>query len=69
MPPRIIILAVTTVLAGCTTFDPGRDHVAIEKLLADKQLRQRLSAISARLQQRPGTAIAADLIERLTTHR
>jgi outer membrane protein, heavy metal efflux system len=36
MPPRIIILAVTTVLAGCTTFDPGRDHVAIEKLLADR---------------------------------
>jgi UDP:flavonoid glycosyltransferase YjiC (YdhE family) len=42
---------------------------AIERLLADESLRPRLSAISARLQQRPGTVGAAELIERLTTHR
>ena len=49
--------------------DPTELIGAIERLLADEPLRQRLSAISARLQQKPGTATAADLIERLTTHR
>jgi MGT family glycosyltransferase len=42
---------------------------AIEKLLADEELGQRLGATSARLQQKPGTAAAADLIERLATRR
>jgi UDP:flavonoid glycosyltransferase YjiC (YdhE family) len=43
---------------------------AIEKLLADEELAGRLSNVSARLQQRPGTVTAADLIERLAaTHR
>ena len=38
---------------------------AIESLLADSELPRRLSAISARLEADPGTAKAADLIERL----
>ena len=38
---------------------------AIESLLADSELPRRLSAISARLEAEPGTAKAADLIERL----
>jgi MGT family glycosyltransferase len=38
---------------------------AIESLLADSELPRRLSAISARLKAGPGTAKAADLIERL----
>jgi MGT family glycosyltransferase len=40
---------------------------AIDRLLADDVLRQRLSATSTRLQRRPGTAVAADLIEELGT--
>lgn len=33
---RLLALVATISLAGCTTFDPGRDHVAIGKLLADR---------------------------------
>jgi UDP:flavonoid glycosyltransferase YjiC (YdhE family) len=40
---------------------------AIDTLLADEALKQRLSAVSNRLQQRPGTAVAAELIEQLGT--
>ena len=38
---------------------------AIERLLADQRLRDRLAAVSARLRANPGTVRAADLIERL----
>jgi len=38
---------------------------AIERLLADRVLGARLAALSARLQANPGTARAADLVERL----
>jgi MGT family glycosyltransferase len=40
---------------------------AIANLLADEPKRQRLKAVSTRLQQRPGTAAAAELIEQLRT--
>jgi MGT family glycosyltransferase len=42
-------------------------RTAIERLLGDDELRQRLSAISARLQRGPGNVRAADLIERVAT--
>ena len=45
--------------------DPVELVDAIESLLADSELPRRLSAISARLEAEPGTAKAADLIERL----
>jgi MGT family glycosyltransferase len=38
---------------------------AIDRLLADERLRDRLKTIAARLQANPGTARAADLIERV----
>jgi MGT family glycosyltransferase len=38
---------------------------AIERLAGDEGLRSRLTRVSARLQARPGTVTAADLIERL----
>jgi MGT family glycosyltransferase len=38
---------------------------AIDRLLADEQLAERLGRISARLQADPGTVKAADLIERV----
>ncbi len=38
---------------------------AIDRLLEDRELGERLAAISARLQANPGTVRAADLIERL----
>ena len=38
---------------------------AIDRLLADRALRARLDAISARLRANPGTVRAADLIERV----
>jgi UDP:flavonoid glycosyltransferase YjiC (YdhE family) len=49
------------------TYDTGRDELvrAIDGLLADRQLRHRLDAISRRLQASPGTAKSADLLERL----
>lgn len=36
VPLRGLTLWVTIALSGCTTFDPAKDHVAIEKLLADR---------------------------------
>jgi UDP:flavonoid glycosyltransferase YjiC (YdhE family) len=38
---------------------------AIERLLGDSRLRDRMAAISARLQRSPGSVHAADLIEQL----
>ena len=38
---------------------------AIERLLADRWLHERLDAVSPRLQAAPGTVAAADVIERL----
>jgi MGT family glycosyltransferase len=38
---------------------------AVDRLLADQQLAQRLSAVSTRLQAAPGTARAAELIEQV----
>ena len=40
---------------------------AIDGLLADADLRRRMTAIAARLQAAPGTVRAADLIERVAT--
>ena len=37
---------------------------AIDRLLADAALRERLAAVSSRLAASPGTVTAADLIER-----
>jgi UDP:flavonoid glycosyltransferase YjiC (YdhE family) len=42
---------------------------AIDRLLADRSLRDRMSGISARLQANPGTALAAELIERVANTR
>ena len=41
---------------------------AIERLLADEPLRAHMETASARLQQRPGTVVAADEIERIATN-
>ena len=40
---------------------------AIDRLLADRGLRERLAAMSARIRGQPGTVKAADLIERVAT--
>ena len=42
---------------------------AVERLLADRDLRRRLDAVAARLRGAPGTVRAADLIERLARER
>jgi UDP:flavonoid glycosyltransferase YjiC (YdhE family) len=47
--------------------EPAELLAAIENLLANGELRRRLNATSERLQQRPGTARAAGLIEQLET--
>jgi MGT family glycosyltransferase len=47
--------------------EPQELIAAIERLLADEPLRRHLSAASERLHQRPGTAEAADRIERIAT--
>jgi MGT family glycosyltransferase len=46
-------------------FEPEAMSRAIDRLLADRTLHDRLGAISARLQASPGTVRAADLIERV----
>ncbi len=43
--------------------------VALDRLLADEELRARMAAIAARVQASPGTVRAADLIERLADKR
>jgi MGT family glycosyltransferase len=49
--------------------EPDELRGAIDLLLADEVLRERMRRISARLQDDPGTAKAADLIERVVTQR
>jgi MGT family glycosyltransferase len=46
--------------------EPGELLGAVDRLLADAPLAQRLGALSGQLQSSPGTARAADLIEQLT---
>ncbi len=46
-------------------FEDGELLGAIDRLLADDALHARMAAISSRVQAAPGTATAADLIERL----
>ncbi|HYI75252.1 MAG TPA: nucleotide disphospho-sugar-binding domain-containing protein, partial [Gaiellaceae bacterium] len=46
-------------------FEDGELLDAIDHLLADDSLHARMGAIAARVQASPGTARAADLIERL----
>lgn len=48
-------------------FEAHQLRSAIEKLLADHRLHDRMAPIARRLQANPGTARAADLIERLST--
>jgi MGT family glycosyltransferase len=48
-------------------FEEAELSGAISRLLADQALWARLGSASARLQQRPGTEAAADLIERLAS--
>jgi MGT family glycosyltransferase len=45
--------------------DPAELPAAVERLLADEPLHERLAAVSGRLQAAPGTERAADLIEGL----
>ena len=47
--------------------EPGELTRAVDALLAHAALKQRLAQISQRLQSRPGTVKAADLIERVTS--
>lgn len=47
--------------------EPQQLTGAIDRLLADERLRTRLAAASERLAARPGTEVAADLIERIAT--
>jgi MGT family glycosyltransferase len=46
-------------------FEPGELTDAIDRLLSDRSLADRLAGASARLQANPGTVQAADLIERV----
>jgi UDP:flavonoid glycosyltransferase YjiC (YdhE family) len=46
--------------------EPGELLGAVDRLLADRALGERLATLSARLQAAPGTVRAADLIEQLT---
>jgi UDP:flavonoid glycosyltransferase YjiC (YdhE family) len=46
-------------------FEDGELHAAVDRLLADGDLRGRMAAIAERLQAAPGTVRAADLIERV----
>jgi UDP:flavonoid glycosyltransferase YjiC (YdhE family) len=50
-------------------FADGELLSAVDELLADDALRERLGGISQRLQASPGTERAADLIERLARER
>jgi MGT family glycosyltransferase len=49
------------------TFEPAQLTAAIDRLTADRVLRERMAAIARRLQASPGTVTAADLIERLAS--
>ena len=50
------------------SFEEDEMTGAIDKLLADESLKARMKATSARLQSRPGTVRAADLIEELAAN-
>jgi UDP:flavonoid glycosyltransferase YjiC (YdhE family) len=45
--------------------EPGQLTRALDRVLHDRALNERLTAVSKRLHARPGTEHAADLIERL----
>jgi MGT family glycosyltransferase len=49
------------------SFDPGELSAAIDRLIADQGLGERLEEIAQRLQANPGSERAADLIERVAT--
>ncbi len=51
------------------TFEPEAMSAAIDRLVADRALAERLDAVAARLQADPGNARAARLIERLAETR
>jgi MGT family glycosyltransferase len=51
------------------TFEPGQITDAIDRLLTDRGLHERLGAIARRLQASPGNERAAELIERLAGTR
>jgi MGT family glycosyltransferase len=55
--------------ARLATYEFSDDELgsAVDRLLADGDLRRRMAAIAARLQASPGTVRAADLIERVAT--
>ena len=46
-------------------FEEAELTQAVDRLLADQNAHERAAAASARLQERPGTVVAADLIQRL----
>ena len=46
-------------------FEDAELTTAIDRLLSDESLTRRLATVSARLRTRPGTVVAADLIERV----
>ncbi len=48
-------------------FEADQLRSAVERLLADHRLHERMATIARRLQANPGTARAADLIEQLST--
>ena len=48
-------------------FGDGELAATLDRVLADEPLRARYSAAGIRLRERPGTVLAADLIERLAT--
>src|SRR5262249_18728426 len=48
-------------------FEEGELTGAVDQLLADRAMMERAGAAAARLQQRPGTIAAADLIERVAS--
>jgi UDP:flavonoid glycosyltransferase YjiC (YdhE family) len=47
------------------TFETGELSAALDRLLEDETLRARSAAASERLQRRPGTVVAAELIEQV----
>jgi MGT family glycosyltransferase len=49
--------------------DPAELVTALDRALSDEALRKRCAAAGSRLRRRPGTVLAADLIERLAAER
>jgi UDP:flavonoid glycosyltransferase YjiC (YdhE family) len=49
--------------------EPAQLAGAVDRVLADDALRARCAAAGERLRERPGTAVAAELIERLAGTR